>query len=145
MRSSSISLTSTHSTLTNCFRFVQQRIPSRLPHLLPPPLMFLHAEGGAGKSFIARFLQCAADSYGFGHLSTAVMGVACNNLGNAVTVDSILRPRHPHVKKKMTRKKIKGIPIRTCRVWASFLLHWSPRCGSRLKEKRFSSLMSFQS
>ena len=110
-----------------------------------PPLMFLHAEGGAGKSFIARFLQCAADSYGFGHLSTAVMGVACNNLGNAVTVDSILRPRHPHVKKKMTRKKIKGIPIRTCRVWASFLPHWWPRCGSRSKEKRFSLLMSFPS
>jgi hypothetical protein len=72
--------------------------PQSVPPPPTPPLMFLHAEGGAGKSFIAKFLQCAADSYGFGHLSTAVMGVACNNLGNAVTIDSILRPRRPCVK-----------------------------------------------
>uniref|UniRef100_A0A7S0QIJ3 ATP-dependent DNA helicase n=1 Tax=Cryptomonas curvata TaxID=233186 RepID=A0A7S0QIJ3_9CRYP len=73
-----------------------------------PPLIFIHAEGGAGKSFIATFLQCAADSYGFGHLSTAVMGVACNNLGNAVTIDSILRPRRPYQKKKQESEENQG-------------------------------------
>jgi hypothetical protein len=92
-----------------------------------PPLIFIHAEGGAGKSFIATFLQCASDSYGFGHLSTAIMGVACNNLGNAVTLDSILRPRRPREKKQKESNESRGYanshlpklsllsPARTCR------------------------------
>ena len=82
---------------------------SRSPLSPPtPPLIFVHAEGGAGKSFIATFLQCAADAYGFGHLSTAIMGVACNNLGNAVTLDSILRPRRPCVKNKKESEENQG-------------------------------------
>jgi hypothetical protein len=36
------------------------------------------------------------------------MGVACNNLGNAVTLDSILRPRRPHEKKQKESDESRG-------------------------------------
>ena len=65
------------------------------------PLYFLHAAGGAGKTFTANFLQILADLYGGGHLSTSIMGVACNQLGGgAVTLDSILQCRKRQKRKQ---------------------------------------------
>ena len=61
---------------------------------LTAPLDILHGAGGTGKTTIARLLQKLSKMYG-DNVSTSIMGVACNQLGGgAVTIDSILLPRH---------------------------------------------------
>jgi hypothetical protein len=88
------------------FQALNKSNPASLPETLSdppptPPLIFIHAAGGVGKSFIASHLQHAADAHGFGHVTTAVMGVACNQIGGgAVTIDSILKRRRPKATKK---------------------------------------------
>ena len=72
---------------------------------LTAPLDILHGAGGTGKTTIARLLQKLSKMYG-DNVSTSIMGVACNQLGGgAVTIDSILLPRH-HKSKKQSNKKI---------------------------------------
>ena len=54
------------------------------------PLLFLHAGPGAGKSFLAKAVQKEAELHNSGHVTTAVMGVACSNVKNAITTHRLL-------------------------------------------------------
>ena len=54
------------------------------------PLLFLHAGPGAGKSFLAKAIQKEAEIQHSGHVTTAVMGVACSNVKNAITTHRLL-------------------------------------------------------
>ena len=104
-----------------------------------PPLIFIHAAGGVGKSFIASHLQHAADAFGFGHITTAVMGVACNQIGQgAVTIDSILRQRRPKTMKKKGTEDSTG-----------YANAWLPKLGDgplilkRMEEQMSTQLLIF--